>query len=713
MKITGYQQQVNNGGVGNATVKAVGDVMAYGGNGTGLKSVAQGIGAWANVIAQKQEEDDKQNILKAMDEYNKGRFEIMYNQDNGLMNTALDRSEGISDRYIEQEKKLRGDVLKGVKLYNQKNMVALNSLMDNSARQGYESVYRYQTKQKVAANEVRFSDYIDKQNEYAQNNYGNFDIVNSLMQQADLMTDLHYRNIGGEALVKEKQKQAKGSIAASSITSAITHEDYATARKLKDAYGSFLTTEQRAAFEKVLYQKEAANYEYNLGNQLYQLYGDDEAAVRKALEEANGFTENISDLDALLRAIGGQESGGDYGATNSRTKAFGKYQIMPENWPKWSREAGLPEGAEQTPENQEIVARYKLGEYLQKYGAEGAAAAWYGGEGAVNWGDEARNRKQGNGNEPSVNEYVAQVMGRIGDARTSKPMSLDEKNRTFQQYQMAKNAAKRQQTYLNTQIFDSAKDTLLQMRQKGISAKEAWKKVMAMSGANANTFTLWKKAYSAIYNRGGGNGQSIGKGVDILLEQLKESPALQVNKGVFMEYCAGKGANDSDMEKLDKGYNDFLQGKGVFKYNFDDMASNIIQNNLRSEKEKARLKRGLTNVGMDFVRKYRADHQGFDPDESLVEEAMTNAITKIPLGSYVTHYGTFWDSTKDLNLSMVDLASAGINTIKRHTITEYDYRLGREIEVVVPDEYDITYRDGRMGGTVNGAYLEDITGVNK
>ena len=137
MKITGYQQQVNNGGVGNATVKAVGDVMAYGGNGAGLKSVAQGIGAWANVIAQKQEEDDKQNILKAMDEYNKGRFEIMYNQDNGLMNTALDRSEGISDSYIEQEKKLRGDVLKGVKLYNQKNMVALNSLMDNSARQGY------------------------------------------------------------------------------------------------------------------------------------------------------------------------------------------------------------------------------------------------------------------------------------------------------------------------------------------------------------------------------------------------------------------------------------------------------------------------------------------------------------------------------------------------------------------------------------------------
>ena len=698
MKISGYTSQVNNGGIVNATVKRVSDTMAYGGNGQGLKAVSQGIGMWADVIAKKQEEDDKQNILKAMDEYNKGRFEIMYNQDNGLMNTTLDKSEGISDSYIEQEKMLRGNVLKGVKLYNQKNMVALNSLMDNSARQGYESVYRYQTKQKIAANEVRFSDYMDKQNEYAQNNYGNFEIVNSLMQQADLIADLHYRNIGGDALVKEKQKQAKGSIAASSITSAITHEDYATARKLKDSYSSFLTTEQRAAFEKVLYQKESANYEYNLGNQLYQMYGDDEAAVKKALEGATGFAENISDLDALLRAIGGQESGGDYGATNSRTKAFGKYQIMPENWPSWSREAGLPEGAEQTPENQEIVARYKLGEYLQKYGAEGAAAAWYGGECAANWGADARNRKQGNGDEPSVNEYVAQVMGRISASRTAKPMSLDERNRTFQQYQMAKNEAKRQQTYLNTKIFDNAKETILLMRQQNVSAKDAWKKVMEMSGANANTFTLWKKAYSAIYGGGSGDGKGLGKGVNMLLEQLRENPELQ-NKGDFLDYARMMGANDSDMEKLDKGFNDFLKGTGVFGYDIQGMAKEVIGNSIRSDQGKARIIKGLNNVAYDFIRKFRTEHNGMDPDESLVKEEMQNAMVKMPLGRYTTDYGNIWDTTTPLDLSRADLASAGIDTIKKVEGTT--------------DMYEITYRDGRIGGIVNGQYLAEVTGVGK
>ena len=68
MKISGYNPQVNNGGIVNATVKRVSDAMAYGSNGQGLKAVSQGIGMWADVIAKKQEEDDKQNIVKALDE---------------------------------------------------------------------------------------------------------------------------------------------------------------------------------------------------------------------------------------------------------------------------------------------------------------------------------------------------------------------------------------------------------------------------------------------------------------------------------------------------------------------------------------------------------------------------------------------------------------------------------------------------------------------
>ena len=126
-----------------------------------------------------------------------------------------------------------------------------------------------------------------------------------------------------------------------------------------------------------------------------------------------------NEREAFINAIGGQESGGNYDAVNGRTGASGKYQIMPENWSAWAQEAGLSADAPMTPENQEIVARHKLGEYYDKYGARGAAVAWYGGEGALEYSDAALNKKQGQGDEPSINEYADQVLARMGKTASS------------------------------------------------------------------------------------------------------------------------------------------------------------------------------------------------------------------------------------------------------------------------------------------------------
>ena len=39
-----------------------------------------------------------------------------------------------------------------------------------------------------------------------------------------------------------------------------------------------------------------------------------------------------------MYAIGRVESGGNYTARNSTSGAYGKYQIMPSNWPAWARQ---------------------------------------------------------------------------------------------------------------------------------------------------------------------------------------------------------------------------------------------------------------------------------------------------------------------------------------------------------------------------------------
>lgn len=145
------------------------------------------------------------------------------------------------------------------------------------------------------------------------------------------------------------------------------------------------------------------------------------------IEEAPEAT--VSGREAFINAIAGQESGGSYNAENSDTGAYGKYQILPSNWPEWAEEAGIGADAPRTPENQEIVARFKLGQYYDKYGARGAAIAWYGGEGALNYSDEALNRKQGdNGEYPSINEYADEVLGRMGNVADSVRIDDTEEN---------------------------------------------------------------------------------------------------------------------------------------------------------------------------------------------------------------------------------------------------------------------------------------------
>lgn len=158
----------------------------------------------------------------------------------------------------------------------------------------------------------------------------------------------------------------------------------------------------------------SATFSKNNSDVAEEIASEDGGTIEKAPEAT------VSGKEAFINAIAGQESSGNYNAENGDTGAYGKYQILPDNWPDWAEEAGIGADAPRTPENQEIVARFKLGQYYDKYGARGAAIAWYGGEGALNYSEEALNRKQGdNGEYPSINEYADEVLGRMGNVADS------------------------------------------------------------------------------------------------------------------------------------------------------------------------------------------------------------------------------------------------------------------------------------------------------
>ena len=94
-------------------------------------------------------------------------------------------------------------------------------------------------------------------------------------------------------------------------------------------------------------------------------------------------------LDQLKANIARTESQGSGGysamgpVTGSGDRAFGKYQVMGANIPQWTQAAlGQPMTPQQflaSPQAQEAVVNHRLGGYLNQFGPEGAARAWFTG----------------------------------------------------------------------------------------------------------------------------------------------------------------------------------------------------------------------------------------------------------------------------------------------------------------------------------------------
>jgi len=96
-------------------------------------------------------------------------------------------------------------------------------------------------------------------------------------------------------------------------------------------------------------------------------------------------------------AIGGIESRGQpdpYQAVGAPTKygrGLGRYQVVEANIGPWTEaalgQALTPQQYLASPQAQDAVFKHRFGQYVDQFGEEGAARAWFGGPGNVNKGD--------------------------------------------------------------------------------------------------------------------------------------------------------------------------------------------------------------------------------------------------------------------------------------------------------------------------------------
>lgn len=183
--------------------------------------------------------------------------------------------------------------------------------------------------------------------------------------------------------------------------------------------GSYLKDSAKDAFEftkGMVARRIESNPVVGSALKLYRKFGGGEATGE-------------SDVDKVAAAIAMIESSGSGGysaigpVTRTGDRAYGKYQIMGRNIPEWSKEAlgrsMTPAEFLASPEAQDVIAKKRLGRYIDKYGVSGAAAAWHGGEGGMS--DLSRRDSLGT----STGEYVSRFNRHLGGAAAAAGRASD------------------------------------------------------------------------------------------------------------------------------------------------------------------------------------------------------------------------------------------------------------------------------------------------
>ena len=132
-------------------------------------------------------------------------------------------------------------------------------------------------------------------------------------------------------------------------------------------------------------------------------------AVAFGPQAAAAGAERRVDLNTFMAGLACTESSGRFDATNRRSGAYGKYQIMPRNWPAWAQRFMGNRWARPTPRNQEFVARARIVDLYEKRGSWRRVAYW--------WltGDGEANQALWSGHATA---YVNRVMGFAARAAT-------------------------------------------------------------------------------------------------------------------------------------------------------------------------------------------------------------------------------------------------------------------------------------------------------
>lgn len=281
MKAIGYQPSVGLKVGSTPARQSAGPAIAYG-DGSGYDAMAKGFGNVLSLVEKEREEDMVADVTAAKNEYDRRISDLLYNEENGLMNRKLVNARGIGKMFEEEEKKIREEVLPMLPKY-EKAHLAFANLADKDAQRNFNNVRNYSLEQKRAYRDVTLTNSINFKMENAQHYYKD---PSAVKEQLDaIYTDIraNCESEYGAEWCKMKYDEYEAKAVASVVETAYSNGDNDAVRSLLNVFGDRVPPSTLNRWRKGLVESDK-----------------DEAMLTTAEQIAKEAEYDITKIDAIL-----------------------------------------------------------------------------------------------------------------------------------------------------------------------------------------------------------------------------------------------------------------------------------------------------------------------------------------------------------------------------------------------------------------------------
>lgn len=677
MKLIGYDSNQRLNTI-NGSVQANVNEMAYGGNTQGMDNLTKAIGDLGNTMLTIQKQKEMTDVVNATNEYNAMMNDWLYNPDNGAMNRKGENALTIPLDYQNQEKRARQVISEkyGFKFNDAVN--AFNKVADNDMTNTTNTINKFVRGQ--------FEDSAMKALDMNVQNISNNAVVNAspdafddAMKQVSGSVAAQLSNLGyDDNTIRLQVKKAQQNIATTMIEKKMADDDLDGANKIIN----------QVAMSGLIDEEKIMGYRQKVRNASMVLATSDDSTIDGAIGE---FDPNDPDLltkvtnklydagfgkvagttgtitkEAFINAVSSNESSGNDNAVNGDTGAYGRYQIMPENWPEWSAEAGLAGADISDPDAQRKVAAFKLGQYIDKYGVEGAAVAWYAGEGTAEaWvRDGAKAHEKGSGGDgwdkpqysngheyPSIRQYVVNTLAELGEgkvreetpAEAQKRKDMIQRNVATRLQVMAKRKAQileNQKVEIEQRVAAAVKNgatdvEVLKMRQDYAETHPEYQRAM-QGQLNQAQISVNKEAAKALQ----------AKSVNVLAVKAAIANGQFKSMGDLNSYLGEMGVyfTAPQLADINHEFDEYSNGTGKYSPDMAGMKSSI--ENLAGRKIDGVEWQGVSTAVYPKVQEFR-EKNGYDPSPAQMAQWGADAVAEQTIAS--TETGKYWGVGKLAN----------------------------------------------------------------